>query len=76
MANTEVRIRGILHRVARLDGPYGKGADLFRDVGVKSMAALDLVLSLEEEFGVSIADKTFGEARSLGALVSLVEGLR
>jgi acyl carrier protein len=43
---------------------------------VKSIAALDLLLSLEEEFGVSIADEKFGAARSVGALVALVESLR
>jgi acyl carrier protein len=74
--DTEARIRGILRRVAGLDVPYSPSADLFREVGVKSIAALDLLLSLEEEFGIAIADQAFGEARSLVALVALVEGNR
>jgi acyl carrier protein len=72
----EGRIRSILRRVTRLDGEYSPGADLFRELGVKSVAALDLLLSLEEEFGVSIADAAFGEARSVNALVALVKGLQ
>jgi acyl carrier protein len=72
----ECRIRTILQRVARLDGEYSPRADLFRELGMKSVVALDLLLSLEEEFGVSIADAAFGEARSVSALVDLVQGLR
>lgn len=71
----ESRIRGILRRVARLDGEFNATADLFRDLGVRSVAALELLLSLEEEFGVSIADESFGSARNLEALVTLVQGL-
>jgi acyl carrier protein len=72
-AQTETKIRSILKRVARLDGEYSATADLFRELGVKSIAALDLLLSLEEEFGVSIADDAFGAARTLGELAALVE---
>ncbi len=71
----ESRIRGILSRVARVEGEFSPRADLFRDLGVRSVAALELLLSLEEEFGVSIADESFGAARSLDALVALVGGL-
>ncbi len=73
---TEARIRGILSRVARLDGTYSANADLFRELGVRSRVALNLLLTLEEEFGVSIDDAAFGEARNVSALVRLVEGLR
>ena len=62
----EVRIRAILGRVARLEGEYSRVADLFRELGMKSVAALDLLLSLEEEFGVSIADEAFGDGEKPG----------
>ncbi|HEX8796820.1 MAG TPA: phosphopantetheine-binding protein [Polyangiaceae bacterium] len=75
MNEIESRIRGILRRVARLEGEFSARADLFRDLGVRSIAALELLLSLEEEFGVSIADESFGTARNLEALVALVTGL-
>ena len=75
MNEIESRIRGILKRVSRLEGEFNPRADLFRDLGVRSVAALDLLLSLEEEFGVSIADESFGSARNLESLVALVQGL-
>jgi acyl carrier protein len=76
MSETESKIRGIVGRIAKLPDGFSGGADLYRDLGVKSVAALDLLLSIEEELGVSISDEAFGEARSLEKLVALVEGLR
>ena len=75
-AETETKIRAIVSRIAHLGDGFSGTADLFRTLGVKSAAALDLLLSLEEEFGISIADEAFGEARSLDALVKLVEGTK
>ena len=76
ISHTEEKIRGILSRIASLDDGFSGSADLFRDLGVKSIAALDLLLSLEEEFGVTISDEAFGEARSVETLVTLVDGLK
>ncbi len=78
MSRTDIedKIRSILAKVARLEGAYSAQADLFRELGVKSIAALDLLLTLEEEFGVAIADEAFGKARSVDELVSLVGELR
>jgi acyl carrier protein len=72
------KIREIVARVARLEDPGSLPlqADIFRDIGVKSTAALDLLLSLEEEFEVSIPDDAFGEARTIEALAALIGGLR
>ena len=39
-------------------------------------AALDLLLSLEEEFEVSIPDQAFGDARTVSSLASLIGELR
>ncbi len=73
---TEEKIRAIIERVAHLAAGFDGKADLFRDLGVKSIAALDLLLSLEEEFGVTIPDDAFGDARSVEKLVALVDGLK
>ena len=72
---TEERVRAVIARVTKLDAGFSATADLFRDLGVKSIAALDLLLSLEEEFAVSIPDDKFGDARSVEKLVALVAEL-
>ena len=72
------RVAGVVARIAKIKDPSaipGDG-DLYRDIGVKSTAALDLLLSLEEEFSVSIPDQDFGEARTVQLLVNLIGDLR
>ena len=73
-----VRVRDVLSKVARLppdDLDRSHHADLFRDLCVDSAAALDILLSLEDEFGVAIPDETFGNARSLHAIAVLIAQL-
>ena len=69
------RVRAILARVAKAEPGWLGDADVFRELGVKSAAALDLLLSLEEEFGVAIADDAFGEARTTDQIVDLITKL-
>lgn len=73
--STEQRVRGVIGRVTKLDEGFSATSDLFRDLGVKSIAALDLLLSLEEEFAIAIPDDKFGDARSVEKLVALVAEL-
>jgi acyl carrier protein len=69
-------VRSIIARIAKVEAGWRSDADIFRELGVKSAAALDLLLSLEEEFGVTIADDAFGEARTTEKIVALVSGLK
>jgi acyl carrier protein len=69
-------IRAILQRIAKLEPGWSAQADIFRELGVKSAAALDLLLSMEEEFGIQIGDDAFGEARTTEKLVALVATLK
>jgi acyl carrier protein len=72
------RVMGVVARIAKIDDASAipGDQDLYREIGVKSTAALDLLLSLEEEFGISIPDQEFGDARTVTSLVTLVEALR
>lgn len=72
------RVMGVVARIAKIEDPSAipRDQDLYRDIGVKSTAALDLLLSLEEEFNVSIPDQQFGDARTVALLVSLIGELR
>ena len=72
------RIALVVARVAKVEDPdvIADDKDLYRDIGVKSTAALDLLLSLEEEFNVTIPDQAFGDARTVSSLADLIEGLQ
>ncbi len=72
----EEQVREIIARVAKIEPGFVATADIFRELGVKSAAALDLLLSLEEDFGVTISDDAFGEARTVEKIVALVAGLK
>lgn len=80
MNSIEHRIRTIISRLlpkpAAVDpatevAQIGVEKDIFRDLGIKSSSALELLLSLEDEFGRSVADEEFNEARTIAALTRL-----
>jgi acyl carrier protein len=73
----EHRIRAIATRLAKGGdaGTVSGDADLFREVGIASSAALELLLSLEDEFSIQVPDADFNEARTVNALVALVARL-
>ena len=75
---TEGRISAIIRRVSKQagDGPLPADADVFRDLGVESTAALDLLFSLEDEFGVAVPDDAFSSARTIGKMTELVDSLK
>ncbi len=72
------KITQIVADVAKLDGAgaVSLDGDIYRDLGVKSTAALDLLLSLEEQFDVQIPDEQFGDARTVTALAKLIGELQ
>jgi len=73
-SDTEQRVRTIVERVAKkAQAGFSADADIYRELGVESTAALDLLLSLEEEFGVTLDDGAFAQALTVSALCALVE---
>jgi acyl carrier protein len=67
----EERVRAAVHKVApHVASGFRGSADLYREVGVKSLTALELLLCLEDDLGVQIDDEAFGDARSVDRLVS------
>ena len=74
---TEARICAIIRRVSKKpgEGPLPVDADVFRDLGIESTAALDLLFSLEDEFGVAVPDDAFSSARTIGKMTELVNSL-
>lgn len=74
----EARVRAIVARLARRSDAASleADADVYRKLGIASAVALELLLSLEEELGVELADAEFNEARTIDALCALVERRR
>ena len=72
-----LRVREIVASIAKIEKPdeIQDESDVYRDLGIKSVNALDLLLSLEETFDIAISDEDFGDARTVGLLDSLVGSL-
>jgi acyl carrier protein len=68
------RIRTIVARLSQREDASAlpADADLYRQMGIASSAALELLLSLEDEFRIQLPDVEFNEARTLTALSALV----
>jgi acyl carrier protein len=49
--------------------------DILDDLGADSLDVVELVMSLEEEFGIVITDEHAGELRTVRQLVDFVEKL-
>ena len=74
----EAKICAIITRVSKRTSQDGLplDADVFRELGVESTAALDLLFSLEEEFGVAVPDDAFSSARTVRKMTELVSQLQ
>jgi acyl carrier protein len=75
---TEERIAEIIRRVSKQkpEGALPVDADVFRELGVESTAALDLLFSIEDEFGISVPDDQFSTARTVRKMTELIDALR
>ena len=76
--NIEGRICAIIGRIVKKPVQDGVplDADVFRELGVESTAALDLLFSLEDEFGVAVPDDAFSAARTVRKMAALVAELQ
>jgi acyl carrier protein len=69
----EQRLRTILSEVSRSDlSRTGLDADLVRELGLDSLAALRLLAAVEKRFGVRFPDDRLAEFRTLRQLVDFI----
>ncbi len=69
-------LRQLLADIASLPEGFDEHADLYSDLGVSSMKAMELLLALEERYGVSVSDEEFVEAVSLERLALMMKKLK
>lgn len=67
------QIADLIARIAKIDPP-APDADIYR-AGLESTDALELLLDMEDLFGVSIPDDQFITARTTAELTALVDRL-
>jgi acyl carrier protein len=70
-------VQGVIEIIGRNGNVGGLTADQdFYDAGVTSVAALPILLDIEDHFAVSIPDGVFVAARTPQALAEIIAGLR
>jgi acyl carrier protein len=74
MSDDLEKVTAILKRVGEIDS-IAPDQDFYQ-AGIDSMRGMDVMLDLESEFDVSIADDQFVNARTPNALVALIERTR
>ena len=69
-------LRQLLIELAALPEGFDGKADLYRDLGMTSMKAMEFLMALEERYGVRVPDEEFIEATSLERLAGMMQGLK
>lgn len=75
MDSIDTRVRQIISQVTGLDPDVSGDANLYLDLGVASVHALQILAELEDQFSISIPDEDFVEATSIHQLASVIRSL-
>ena len=73
--NIEQQVKQIVCQVTGLPADFDPNQHLYLDLGVASVHALQLLMEIEDKFGVGIPDEEFVEATSLKQLSEMVQRL-
>lgn len=73
--DVEAGIRKIVSELSGIPENADPHADLYLDLGMASVHALQLLTELEDRFGIQIPDDEFVEATSIEKLTALVQKL-
>ena len=76
MESTLDTLRSMLVDLAALPEDFDQNADLYLELGVPSVKAMELLFRLEEQFGISVPDDQFVEATSLAKLGQMIVALK
>ena len=68
-------LRQLLIELASLPKDFDCTADFYSDLGLSSLKAMELLIALEERYGVNVPDEQFIEATSLEPLARMMQGL-
>ncbi len=71
----ESELRRIISAITGIPNGFSRSAHLYWELGISSAKALELLLEIEEHYGLTIPDERFVQATSLEHLVELVSGL-
>ncbi len=69
------QVINLVGKFVKVDGELDIDQDIYGVLGVDSVSSLDLLLTIETEFGIVINDVDFIKARTIRQLTNMVQGL-
>lgn len=51
-------------------------SNIVEDLGADSLDVIEMLMTLEEEYGISIPDDQIGQVKTIGQIVELIENLK
>jgi len=77
MNDIEQRLRAIIVGLGKNIAPdFDSSAHVFRDLGIESTKALELLFEIEDQFEVALPDLEYNDCQHLNDLVKLLEKLK
>jgi acyl carrier protein len=74
--DTRSRVKAVLVKTLVIDPDHVKdGALLVEDLGVSSLDRFEIIIDLEQEFGLEIEEGDLGGTRTVSDVVRCIEGL-
>lgn len=73
--NVEQQLREMISQTSGLPQDFDRTGNLYLDLGVASIHALQLLTDIEDRFAVRVPDEEFIEANSLAKISELVQRL-
>lgn len=75
MSETEKKLRDIVASLGDFSPDFDPKAHFFRDLGVESTKALELLFEIEDSFEISLPDDEYNDVQDLNDMIVLVDKL-
>lgn len=76
MSDTEQKMRAIVAELGNVPEDFDSKAHFFRDLGMESTKALELLFQIEDTFEISMPDEEYNEVQHLEQMVALIDKLK
>lgn len=70
----EIKILSVMKKDYQLDADEVKSASIWSELGLDSLDIVELILKLEDEFGIEVEDDAAEKIKNYNALIAYLKG--